>query len=143
MLKDYFDNYEVKEGYEKEYISLFDGWLGKDNLHKLDEVTEEEWSKFNYLLNEIFNNLKIYSVDVRKNTCVQVENINVITNTYNEAMNKEQTDFTKLIIPEHNCVLTEDWDYTYILWHKNNGTVEALKPLIENAGLYQFNEQSA
>jgi len=141
MINEYFENSEVKEEYEKEFISIFNGWLGEKNLYKLGEVTEQDWLKFNTLLNEIVNNYKTYSVNSSNETCNLVKNLSEITSTYNESMNKEASQFTKLIIPELHSVLTEDWNYTYILWHKKNGAINELAPLIKSAGLYQFNEK--
>jgi hypothetical protein len=40
--------------------------------------------------------------------------------------------------PELGCVVTEEWDYTYIIWHKNNGAVEKLAPFIKKAKLKHF-----
>ena len=142
MIKHYFEDSEVKDEYKKEYISLFSGWLGTDNLYKLDEVTEKEWSKFNALLTELNNNYKLYSVNTDDESCSQVKDIDELIDTYNESMNKEASQFIKLIIPELNCVITEAWDYTYILWHKDSKAIETLSPIIKNVGLYQFNEKN-
>ena len=53
-------------------------------------------------------------------------------------MNKDASSFSKYIIPDLECVITEEWDYTYILWHKKNGAVEALNPYIIKSGLKRF-----
>ena len=42
-------------------------------------------------------------------------------------------NFSTIIIPSLNAVLEETWDFTYILYHEYNGTVETLKPLIKKA----------
>ena len=57
MYNEYFEDWDVKSEFNKEFISIFGGWLGKDNLHKLDDVTEREWGKFNHLLRVISENL--------------------------------------------------------------------------------------
>jgi hypothetical protein len=38
------------------------------------------------------------------------------------------------------CVISEEWDYTYIIWHKNNGAVEALAPYIKASRLEHFHD---
>lgn len=142
MYSQYFDSCDIKESYKREYISLFDGWLGPQNYHKLDEVTETDWSKFNDLIRMIAIDHVVYSASIEEESCVLVEDIDAIISDYRVSMEKESIEFTRLIIPDLECILTEDWDYTYILWHKGNGAVEKLEPLIKKIGLYQFNEQA-
>ena len=140
MISSYFEEWEVKPEFEKEFISIFNGWLGKENLYKLDEVDEKEWSKFNDLVHEIYNNYKINIVDLNKNKFKTAKNTNEITENHKVSMNKDASQFSKFIIPELECILTEEWDYTYILWHKNNGAKEAIIPLATKVGLFNFSE---
>ena len=140
MYSKYFLDLEVNPEFDKEFISLFDGWLGKDNLHKLDEVTENEWRGFNALIKLISENYDVAQADCGSQSICDIGDINEVISTYREAMDKDSSQFTKLVIPALGCVLTEDWDYTYILWHKENGALEALTPLINKAGLYHFHD---
>ncbi len=140
MYSEYFQDWELKPEFEKEFISLFDGWLGKDNLHKLDEVTESEWQRFNTLIKLIFEGYAMALADSQIQSVREFEKIDEVLCTYEESMNKGSEHFTRLVVPELQCVLTEDWDYTYILWHKSNGALEALQPLISKAGLYHWHE---
>lgn len=55
-------------------------------------------------------------------------------------MRKDASLFSKFIIPDLHCVITEEWDYTYIIWHKNDGAVDALMPYILNSRLYHFSD---
>ncbi len=140
MYSEYFQEWELRPEFEKEFISIFDGWLGKDNPNKLDEVTENEWLRFNALVEFISKSYDVALADTGLQSVRGVENIDEVLCTYKESMNKDSEQFTKLVIPKLQCVLSEDWDYTYILWHKGNGALEALKPLINKAGLYHWHE---
>ncbi|MDN3685571.1 hypothetical protein QW180_26455 [Vibrio sinaloensis] len=53
-----FEGWEVKPEFAKEFISLWSGWLGEENYHKLDEVTENEWQRFNKLIELIGKDYK-------------------------------------------------------------------------------------
>ena len=44
MFSKYLEDWENKPGYYKELVSLWSGWLGKDNIGLLDKVTENEWA---------------------------------------------------------------------------------------------------
>ena len=140
MFSEYFEEWEVKPEYSKEYVSLWSGWLGKENYHKLDEVTEEEWARFNNLLRGIFKDFVLEIVDCEKQSLTKVGDIESVLSNYEESMNKESSMFTKFVIPDLRCVITEEWDYTYIIWHKANSSVEALSPYIINSGLKHFHD---
>lgn len=55
-------------------------------------------------------------------------------------MQKNASQFSWYVIPELDCVLTEDWDYTYILWHRNKKALEAIRPLLSEANLKHFSD---
>ncbi len=138
MYDKYFQDSRVRPEFEKEFISLWDGWLGTENLHKLDEVEESEWNRFNCLLAMIFDNYEVLIANPEQCSCTKVMHASEIIQEFDGAMAKDSSRFTKLIIPEINCVLTEDWDFTYILWHKNGVEVQTLSPLIAQAKLHHF-----
>jgi len=141
MFDQYFDDWEVKPKFDKEYISLWSGWLGRENLHLLDQVTEEEWSRFNSFLSTISRKYKIGTVDCNSHIVTFPDDIESTLSGYADSMDKDSSLFSKYIIPEIECVITEEEDYTYILWHKNNGAVEALIPHILGSNLLHFSDQ--
>ena len=138
MFSHYFYDWDVKPEFEKEAISLWPNWLGEANLHKLDEVTEKEWARFNSLLELIAAKYELGLADCDSESISKIEGVEETVSSYSNSMNKDASQFLKYVIPELDCVLTEEWDYTYILWHRKNGALEALVPLIAEAGLYHF-----
>lgn len=140
MFSDYFEDWEVKPEYSKEFISLWKGWLGQDNCHKLDEVTEGEWARFNELLRILASDFSLKVANCENQSLTKISDIESVLSSYEESMNKESSEFTKLVIPDLGCVISEEWDYTYIIWHKNNGAVEALAPYIKAANLESFHD---
>lgn len=140
MIDQYFKDYCVKEEFSKEFITLWNGWLGKKNLHKLNEVTQAEWQRFNDLLLELFNRYELFSVNINENICSKVKNPEEIIDSYKVSLNKPYTQFTKIIIPELDAVYSEEWDYTWILWYKNKRALEAFEPLIRKCKLYNFSD---
>lgn len=136
----YFEDCEVKPEFEKEFVSLWSDWLGKENLHILDEVTKEEWSLFNDLIRLISDKFKIEILDCGTEFISDVSDIETTLSTHEDSLKKTAADLSKYILPELECVFSEDWDYTYIIWHKNNGAIEALTPFIDKAGLKHFSD---
>jgi|TARA_R110001583_G_scaffold162764_1_gene315031 hypothetical protein len=137
MYHSYFEDWEVKEEFTKEFVSLWDGWLGEES-YKLDLVTENDWNRFNEFIKSISQNYEIKLVNCNNEELLDINNIQDTLSNYEESMNKDYSLFSKYILPDLNCVITEEWDYTYIIWHKNNGAVEVLSPLIEKAKLKHF-----
>ncbi|MFL1465094.1 hypothetical protein [Marinobacter sp. HN1S83] len=142
MYSRYFDDWEVRPEFEKEFISLFDGWLGEENLHKLDEITKAEWERFNVLLGLVCEQYEAYLVDSSQQLCHKVVHPREVLQSYEEAMEKDSSNFIRLVIPELDCLLTEDWDYTYVLWYKNDESVSAMRPLISQAVLHHFGAET-
>ena len=140
MYSDYFEEWEVKEEYSKEFISLWEGWLGAENSHKLDEVTEPEWARFNELLIRLAKDFTLELVSFENKSLKRVSNIELLLSNYSDSMNKDSSKFINFVIPELECVVSEEWDFTYIIWHKNNGAVEAIIPAIKAAGLEHFHK---
>jgi hypothetical protein len=140
MFSDYFEEWEVKPEYSKEFVSLWSGWLGAENYHKLDEVTENEWSRFNTLLRNIANDFELEVANFENQRLTKVVDVNSLLSTYKKSMSKDSSEFINIVVPTLECVITEEWDYTYIIWHKNNGAVEALSPYIKAAHLEHFHD---
>lgn len=138
MFNEYFEDWEVKSEYTKEFISFWNGWLGEENYHKLDEVTENEWARFNDLIRSLAKNFALELADCENKSLTKINDIESVLSNYEASMNKESSEFIKLVVPELGCVISEEWDYTYIIWHKNNGAVEALAPYIKAANLESF-----
>ena len=138
MYHQYFEDWEVKPDFKKEFVSLWPGWLGEENLHKLDEVTENEWQRFNRLLVLLSQNYQLQEVFCGKEKLVTIGNISSALSSYDETMNKDASKFSKFIIPDLDCVITEEWDYTYIVWYKDAQTIIKLAPYIKAANLCHF-----
>ncbi|MEO9875964.1 MAG: hypothetical protein ABJM26_07715 [Anderseniella sp.] len=134
----YFHDTAIKPSFTKEFISIFDGWLGKDNLHQIDDVTEKDWSRFNELLRLLSKNYDLYRVDLGAQCLQKITDIQTVLNTHQESELKQSAEFTTIAIPELNAIYAEDWDCTWILWHMNNGAVETLSPLIDQSGLFHW-----
>ncbi|MBD3904955.1 hypothetical protein NAL32_09800 [Chryseobacterium sp. Ch-15] len=135
---EYFDDFEVKDRFKKEFISLWTGWLGKENSHQLDEVTESDWSRFNSLIKLIFKNYRMQIVDLRERKLNDINKIEETFSNYKDSMNKTTDKFSIYVIPELECIISEDWDYTYIIWYTNKTVIEKLEPFIEKSGLHHF-----
>ena len=140
MFSTYFEEWEVKPEYKKEFVSLWSNWLGKENIHRLDEVTEDDWAHFNKWIKHLAQDFTIELVDCEKQSITRVADVESVLSSYEISMNKNSSLFTKLVLPELGCVISEEWDYTYIIWHKNNGAVEALSPYITKNGLKHFHD---
>ena len=143
MLDQYFQGWEVRAEFQAEFISLWPGWLGPGQVYRLDQVTEAEWQRFNDLLALLVERHEVLLADLELGQLRSLAGADGVAQSYQAAMSKDASQFTRLVIPELDCVLTEDWDFTYILWHRDGAAVNALAPLVEKAGLYHFGRAAA
>jgi hypothetical protein len=130
----------VRPVFRKEYISLWSGWLGKERLHLLDEVSEEEWSKFNRMLLATFGAFRMGVVNHAAETIEFPAQLEPLLSNHAESMQKDASRFSQFVIEALDCVITEEWDYTYILWHRDTRALEALTPLLSAAHLHHFSD---
>ena len=135
-----FEEFHVRSGFKKEYISLWSGWLGNENIHKLDEVTKREWERFNKLVLQIDKSFTLWAPDHNQRKLNRVDDISESLSDYQESIEKESSQFSQYLIQELECVLTEEWDYTYILWYHNHQMLEALSPLVKSCNLFHFRD---
>ena len=140
MFRDYFNDWEVRSKFRMEFVSLWPGWLGPDNYFKLDEVTECEWSRFNSWIRCLSKDYSIEIPNFNSKTLSPVSDIESILSNYQESMNKEYSEFLKLVLPELGCVISEEWDFTFIVWYTNEDVVRTLSPYIENCKLKHFHD---
>ncbi len=138
MYHQYFSEGEVKPEFKKEFISLWSGWLGDDNYHKLDEVTETEWSRFNHFIKSVSADYLLGLVSLEKMEVCNISDIEKTFSNYLDSMEKDSSKFTIYLCSELDCVISEDWDYTYIIWYKCEETLQKLVPYIKSANLHHF-----
>ena len=136
----FFESGEVRPDFRKEYISLWSGWLGKERHHLLDKVSEEEWSRFNRMLLAAFEAFRMGVVDHSAETVEFPARLEPLLSDHQESMRKDASQFSQFVFPALDCVITEEWDYTYILWHRNISALEAIKPLLFEARLQHFSD---
>ncbi|MES2902974.1 MAG: hypothetical protein V4696_02200 [Pseudomonadota bacterium] len=136
----FFQHGEVRPLFRKEYISLWSGWLGKERLYLLDQVSEEEWSRFNRLLLAAFGAFRTGVVNHAEEAVEFATRLEPLLSDYQDSMRKDASQFSQFVMPALDCVITEEWDYTYILWHRNTEALEAIKPLLSEAKLLHFSD---
>ena len=140
MFSKYLEDWRNKPGYEKELVSLWGGWLGKENIALLDEVKESEWARFNNWIRSLAVNFELVKLDFETKSELPISDIEEILSDYETSMNKNSSMFIEIGIPELGCVISEEWDYTYIIWHQKNGAIETLAPYIKEAELKHFHD---
>ena len=140
MYCQYFKDGEVRGEYSKEFVSLWGGWLGSENYHKLDEVEPQDWEKFNTFVSKVYSLYEMYTVTEEGEVLEKVNDISDVLSNYEESMNKECSQFTKLVLPSVPCVITEEWDYTYIIWYKDREKIAGILRCAKEVGLEHFQE---
>jgi len=63
-----------------------------------------------------------------------------LLDNYQAYLEKDGSQFFQFVIPALDCVITEEWDYAFILWHRGSEALEAIKPLLVEAKLKHFSD---
>ena len=95
MYNEYFKDWEVRPDFEKGFVSLWPFWLGKDNLHKLDEVPETEWRRFNNWISLVAEGFTIKVANCDSESTLDFKHNDL--SSYEESMNKDGSLFSKFI----------------------------------------------
>ncbi|MEM5518618.1 hypothetical protein WNY37_16795 [Henriciella sp. AS95] len=120
-------------------MSLWDGWLGKERYHLLDEVTRDDDAKFAAFWRAVASEFDAYTVDLDRNSLDLIAPSNdLLTIEIISDGSRTANEFIKLIIPSLDCMITEEWDYTLIIWHRTQPAPARLLELVEQAGLKYF-----
>lgn len=129
------------EGFTYLAVSVFDQWLGKDNYHLLENVSDKEDRKRN-------SKLKLFSEKLIETTRVytyRFKGRNADRVAFKEFRSREllkdyfngkNDKYFKVAIPEYECIYLEGDDYTNIIYYRNIDKLNELLDLISICGLY-------
>lgn len=131
--------------YKMIFVSVFDHWLTQDEfgpaIHTEDskEIAQRR-GKLKYFIAELLNMTPTYSWKIkRKNrfflypiqSLKQILNICKINIQHGESGQRYD-----IILPELQAVYSEEWDWTNIIWFRDQEKVKPLIELAEKSGLY-------
>jgi len=140
--RSYYNCGDVRKEYALEFITLWPNWLGTEEANKLDEVTKKQWARFNRLIYLLRQNFELLVPNHLNRKFKPISELSIYLSGYRDSLEKQSRDFSDFVIPKLDCVISENWDYTYILYHKNNGALEAVSPIIRQAGLKHFRQNA-
>ena len=122
-------------------ISVFDQWLGADNLHMLDckDLAERE-DRNRRMLSFWMNIYDRYDVLCRfENDEFKTENCRTVYETkcaYDG--NRSGNEFQCILIPALHAIYYENWDDTNVLWYADRTQISPLLLLAEDCGLHSL-----
>ncbi|MEQ9314598.1 MAG: hypothetical protein RLN72_02035 [Henriciella sp.] len=141
-IESYFKDFEPLPHFEKTYVSLWDGWLGPERSHLLDDVTREDELKLVDFYWSLATRFEVFRIDLKVGTVARFggpDRRSLAADVINGSRTHAQ--FFKLIVPALDCLVTEEWDYTAIIWHRSETAPAQLLDMVESAGLKHFTDQ--
>ena len=112
----------------KKFISVFDRWLGKENLGLLDCRDESERSERDERLlahwTQVFDRTPVYRFadgTVRRET-----DRGFFLDACRDRPDKVSEDFAFVLLPALGAYYKEDWDDTNVVWYSDELTVQPL-----------------
>jgi hypothetical protein len=133
--------------YEYRAISIFDDWLGKDNLHKLDTATKADYDarseplkRFSELL---LRDTEALGIAVGEPLDVSAPSIFAFSSPEEaqryarpSTWDAESTNFFRLLLPELKAIYLESWDFTNALFLLNLSCLPRIHEVAANAGVF-------
>ena len=129
------------EGFTYLAVSVFEQWLGKDDYHLIENVSDEEdrnrASKLNLLSEKLIEITRVYTYRFKGRNSDRV--------AFKEFKNREllkhycsgsNEEYFKVAIPEYECIYLGSDDYTNIIYYRNINKLKAFLDLISDCGLY-------
>ena len=118
-------------------ISVFDRWLGRENLHLLDCRDDAERQDRNLRMLALWMAIyDSYDVLCRTNSDDFVAMPERSEYEAACAYDGDKETFQCILIPECSAIYYENWDDTNILWYRDREDVIPIIELAEKCGLY-------
>ncbi|MCG9680937.1 hypothetical protein [Vibrio sp. Isolate24] len=137
-ISDFYDeNDEIKSVLSQGFISLWRGWLTREEAYKLNQVDAYEVERFKQLIRLLYSKYDIYRAEWDSRTLHKINNIDSFLSDY--PCSFEGGDFVEIFIPSLDLLIKETYDYTFIFWYKENKVQECISSLASQVRLYTFN----
>ena len=146
-LRNTLENYTHDHLDSKIAISVFDRWLGIDNLHLLDcKSIEERVERDTRMLcfwNSVFESTNVYTyesssqqADSQKITFMHYVEKESYLEDCKSRPDKSSDQFQFIILPEFQAIYQESWDDTNIMWFVSRKKIEPLLEQVNACGLH-------
>lgn len=122
-------------------ISVFEGWLGKENYHLLENVSDavdsERKARFKLFHQSLFQEAEIYRFYFKGVSGKNILYKSFLTaESFYEYCGSECSNNIALVIPKYECIYVGGFDYTNIIYYKSTEKIAELIRLVQLSGLY-------
>ena len=131
--------------YQMIYVNVFDHWLTQDEfqpeIHAEDrkEIAERRNRLQNFII-DLFNMTPTFTWKRKRNNQIflyRIETeIQILSKCAIQNQHGETGQRYDIILPELRAVYSEEWDWTNIVWFKDQAKIQPLIELAEKSGLY-------
>ena len=132
-------------GYERlVFVSVFDGWLKPEEVSRLEEIEPEEWQRFWHFSDLLAGRFTLWALDKEAGSMRPFDfGRDGRSGWYSDEGGSWGGHFSPydpaiLYVAELDCVIEEHFDYTSLVWHRDEEAISALRTAVEEAGLYVF-----
>lgn len=130
--------------YQKIIVSVFDHWMTREEFVDYDDVDYdtlmERRRKFENFITKLYNNTRCYLWKHKRHNRVFIYQATSIEQVLNKCDIKNQTHMSAnhyaILLPEHAAVYTSEFDWTTILWFRDEKKIQPLLNLIKESGLH-------
>lgn len=131
--------------YQMIFVSVFDHWLTQDEfqpeIHTEDpkEIAERRYKLQNFIIG-LFNITPTFTWKRKRNNRIFLYRLEtekqILIKCAIQNQHGETGQRYDIILPELRAVYSEEWDWTNIVWFKDQAKIQPLIELAEKSGLY-------
>jgi len=133
---------EPNKEWDLSFLCLWPCWLGEDNIHLLDVVSRKQEQAFLRFMHFTRERWQILYAD---HGCMKIRPVRSNAVLYTAGLGESfQTKVQwprTFVLSDLGVVIKESWDYTHLVWSKNEAALREVRPLARRAGLHIFNNE--
>lgn len=130
--------------YQKIIVSVFDHWMTREEFVVYDDVDHdtlmERRRKFENFATKLYNNSRCFLWKYKRHYRVFIYQATSIEQVLNKCDIKNQTHMTAnhyaILLPEYAAAYTSEFDWTTIIWFRDEKKIQPLLSMIKESGLH-------
>lgn len=133
-----------KETYSKMIVSVFERFMTPEEFEIYDDIDDktlnERRRKFELSVIKMYENTTCYLWKFKRHKRIFFYKPTNLKQVLNKCDIKSQTFMTgikyEILMPEYSAIYSCEWDWTNIIWYKNEEKIQPLLKIIKDSGLH-------
>ncbi|KAA9340265.1 hypothetical protein [Adhaeribacter soli] len=133
-----------EENFKKLAVSVFDHWLTEEECVQIYNTDEKEIKsrreKFKQVISDLFVETETFIWRYKKRNRIFVYPPNSLNHLQLKCDIDQQTGLSgqrySILLPEFSAIYSEEWDWTNLIWYKDENKIKPFLEIIQRASLH-------